>query len=96
MSPQAPELTCRQLVELVTDYFEDALGPADRARFEAHVAGCPGCDGYLRQMRTTLEVVSATAALEMRPEVSALLEAFRAWKREGEPVTNRADQRRSE
>jgi anti-sigma factor RsiW len=81
MSPPAPELTCQELVELVTDYFEGALEPADRVRFEAHVAGCPGCDAYLGQMRTTLEVVGATAALEARPEVSALLQAFRDWKR---------------
>ena len=74
-------LTCQELVELVTDYLEDALAPADRERFEAHVAGCPGCDAYLRQMRTTLAVVGTTAALETRPEVSALLEAFRAWRR---------------
>ena len=85
MSPRAPELTCQELVELVTDYFEDALGPADRARFEAHVAGCPGCDAYLGQMRTTLEVVGATAALETQPEVSALLEAFRDWQRNRSP-----------
>jgi anti-sigma factor RsiW len=87
VSPQTPELTCQQLVELVTDYFENALGPADRARFEAHVAGCPGCDAYLGQMRTTLEVAGATAALETRPEVSALLEAFREWKRNRSPDT---------
>jgi hypothetical protein len=80
VSPQEPELSCRQLVELVTDYFEDAMGPADRASFEAHVAGCPGCDAYLGQMRTTLKAVGATAALETRPEVSALLAAFRDWK----------------
>jgi hypothetical protein len=80
VSPQTPELTCQQLVELVTDYFENALGPADRTRFEAHVAGCPGCDAYLGQMRTTLEIVGATAALETQPGVSALLEAFRDWK----------------
>jgi anti-sigma factor RsiW len=76
-------LTCQELVELVTDYFDGALGPADRARFEAHVAECPGCDIYLRQMRTTLELVGATASLETQPEVSALLEVFRAWKRSG-------------
>ena len=87
MSPQTPELTCQQLVELVTDYFENALGPADRARFEAHVAGCPGCDAYLGQMRTTLEVVGATAELETRPEVEALLDAFRDWKLNRSPDT---------
>jgi anti-sigma factor RsiW len=77
------ELTCRQLVELVTDYYEDALVPAERARFEAHVSDCPGCEAHLAQMRTTLEVVGAAAALEARPEVSALLQAFRSWKGDG-------------
>ena len=85
MSPPAPELTCQELVELVTDYLEGALEPDDRARFEAHVAGCRGCDAYLLQMRTTLEVMGATAALESRPEISGLLEAFRGWRRNGAP-----------
>jgi hypothetical protein len=76
-------LTCQELVELVTDYFENALGPADRARFEAHVAECSGCDTYLSQMLTTLELVGATADLETKPEVSALLDAFRDWRRSG-------------
>jgi anti-sigma factor RsiW len=78
-----PDLTCQELVELVTDYLEGALPPADRARFEAHLADCPGCDAYLRQMRATLELVGATGALQSRPELSPLLEAFRAWKRGG-------------
>jgi anti-sigma factor RsiW len=38
------DLRCRELVELVTDYLEGALAPAERARFEAHVADCPGCE----------------------------------------------------
>ena len=76
-------LTCRELVELVTDYFENALGAADRARFDAHVAECPGCEIYLRQMQTTIELVGATSGLETRPEISALLNAFRDWRRGG-------------
>jgi hypothetical protein len=76
-------LTCQELVELVTGYLENALGPADRARFDAHLAECPGCEIYLRQMRTTLRLVRETARLEARPEVAALLEAFRDWSRGG-------------
>jgi anti-sigma factor RsiW len=75
------ELTCQELVELVTDYFDDALDPADRARFDAHVASCPGCDLHLAQMRATLAIVRAAADLEARPEVWNLLEAFRDWNR---------------
>jgi predicted anti-sigma-YlaC factor YlaD len=40
-------LTCREVVELVTDYLENALTPEDRARFNEHLALCPGCDSYL-------------------------------------------------
>jgi anti-sigma factor RsiW len=74
-------LTCQELVELVTDYFEDALGPADRARFELHVAACPGCDVHLRQVRITIALAGATAPVAERPEIARLLAAFRGWRR---------------
>ena len=50
----AAELTCREFVELVTDYLEGRMAPADRARFEEHLAICPGCQTYVDQMRETL------------------------------------------
>ena len=34
-------MVCRNAVDLVTEYLEDALPPRGRARFEAHLAGCP-------------------------------------------------------
>ena len=34
------ELSCRELVELITDYLERSLTPADDARFEDHIKGC--------------------------------------------------------
>jgi anti-sigma factor RsiW len=39
----ARELTCQQVVELITAYLEDALVPAERERFEEHLARCAGC-----------------------------------------------------
>jgi anti-sigma factor RsiW len=74
-------ITCRQFVELVTDYLEDELDPDTRRRFETHVAGCPGCARYLDQIRETrrvlgrvqLETISAGARAQ-------LLTAFRAWR----------------
>jgi anti-sigma factor RsiW len=50
-------MACRELVELVTDYFEERLSPVDRARFDAHIAGCDACTAYLEQMRFTLEAL---------------------------------------
>ena len=79
-APTEP-LTCQQLVELVTDYFEDALTPAERDRFDAHLTVCPGCEYYLEQMRITMRLVHETDGLEERPEVAALLEMFRDYRR---------------
>jgi anti-sigma factor RsiW len=74
-------MTCQELVELVTEYFDGALPEMERARFEAHLAECPACELYLAQMRTTIEVVGAAPWLAERPEVSALLATFRDWRR---------------
>jgi anti-sigma factor RsiW len=75
------DLSCQELVELVTDYCEDALPPEERARFDAHLATCEGCRIYVEQMRATITLASATRDLEERPEVAGLLDAFRDWHR---------------
>jgi hypothetical protein len=49
VTQRAHELACKQLVELVADYVDDALSPDLRARFEEHLAGCDGCTTYLSQ-----------------------------------------------
>jgi anti-sigma factor RsiW len=74
-------MTCQELVELVTDYLEGAMSAADRARFEEHLAICPGCQTYLEQMRQTMRLVRDTEQLERRPEVAALMAAFRDFHR---------------
>ena len=74
------ELSCRELVEIVTDYLDDALPPTERARFDTHLASCPGCETYLEQIRATIALTRASGELETRPEVSRLLDAFRDWK----------------
>jgi hypothetical protein len=74
-------LTCQELVELVTDYFEGVLTPAERDRFDAHVRVCPGCEYYLEQMRTTMRLVRDADELDTQPEVARLLEMFRDYKR---------------
>jgi anti-sigma factor RsiW len=75
-------LTCAELVELVTDYFEGALEPRDRERFEEHVVFCPACENYLDQMRTTLDIVGRLTEDDVGSEMAdELLAAFRGWKR---------------
>ncbi|MBA3377324.1 MAG: zf-HC2 domain-containing protein [Chloroflexia bacterium] len=75
------DLTCREFVELVTDYLENALDQPTRARFEDHLIDCPDCPVYLRQME---EIVGAAGFLreeDVSPEVrEVLLSRFRTWR----------------
>ena len=74
-------VSCEELVELATEYFEGALEPYERLRFERHLAICPPCRGFMSQMRKTA-VVAGSAAPEPLSEErkQALREAYREWK----------------
>lgn len=75
-------LTCKELIELVTDYFEDALSNNDRSRFEEHVMSCPPCRAYLEQMQETIRLLGSVPEETVSPDAEqALLAAFREWKR---------------
>ena len=77
-----PEMPCRELVELVTDYLEDRLSPTDRARFEAHLAECEACHTYLEQLRHTVRALGRVPEESLSAEArDALLTAFRGWAR---------------
>jgi len=78
----ATGMACRELVELVTDYLEDALSPAQRARFEAHLLECDDCPMYVDQLRTTVRLVGRLTEADVSPGGrDALLTHFRAWTR---------------
>ena len=75
------ELTCKELVEVVTDYLEGRMAPPDRLRFEQHLVFCDWCVTYLEQMRQTVDLVGTLREEDVSPEAEeALLEAFRDWK----------------
>jgi len=76
------ELSCKEMVELMNDYLEGRLSPAELSDFERHLVFCDGCAEYLRQLR---QVGNAARRLgdEEVPErmKDSLLDAFRKWKR---------------
>jgi predicted anti-sigma-YlaC factor YlaD len=75
------ELSCQEVVELVTDYLEQALLPDTLAKFEEHVAECPGCDTYIEQVQQTIMMLRKLAEQPVFPETrQELLEGFRKWK----------------
>jgi anti-sigma factor RsiW len=79
MAP-AEDLTCAELVELVTNYLEDALTIEERARFEQHLTICEGCVNYLDQMRMTVALTGRLRVDDLSPEVTTgVIAAFRGW-----------------
>lgn len=73
--------TCRQVVELVTEYLEGGLATEERLAFERHVAICPPCRGYLSQLRRVSTVAGTLSEDDVPPHLrDALLDAFRDWK----------------
>ncbi len=81
-APDLGGLTCKEIVELVTEYVEETLPVDMRTRFDQHLSVCHPCVTYVEQMRQTI------AALGRLPEESVpqvaldtLLEHFRRWPR---------------
>ena len=73
--------TCREVVDLITEYLEGGLPTEERLAFERHVVLCPPCRGYLGQMRTTLRIAGAVEEETLSEETrEALLDAFRTWR----------------
>lgn len=83
MSVGFESITCRELVELVSDYIDGALSPYDQERFEAHLQLCEPCVTYIEQMRRTIEATGHVTQESLPPPArEAMLETFRTWKRE--------------
>jgi anti-sigma factor RsiW len=54
---------------LVGAYAMDAVTPADRARFEQHLAGCDPCRAEVRGLREATARLAAAAQVRPRPEL---------------------------
>ena len=81
MNEQVEQLSCQELVELVTDYFEGALSEEERLRFDDHIGRCDGCKVYLEQMRVTVSLLGHLPQTALSPDAEAeLLAAFRGWR----------------
>ncbi len=78
------ELTCQEIVEVVTDYVEDAMPPEDRRRFEHHLSYCPGCVTYVEQIREVIRLTGEMPREESLPADlrAGLVSQFRDWKRQ--------------
>ena len=55
-------ITCREFVDFLMDYLEDALPREQRGVFEGHMDDCPSCVTYLDTYRETIELGKAVCA----------------------------------
>jgi anti-sigma factor RsiW len=77
-TPTPRDVSCQELVELLTDYLEGVLTPDEVAAVERHLTLCKGCAAYLEQLRVTIDALGSVT-IETLPDdaVRELLEAFR-------------------
>ena len=75
-------MTCRELVELVTEYVEGGLATSDRERFEVHLGECDPCAAYVEQIRLLVVASGRLSEEQLDPEArDELLIAFCSWKK---------------
>lgn len=74
-------LVCREAVSLLAAYLDGELASADRARLEAHLAGCPHCSEYLAQIRATIDALGRVEPEDLPVEaVDDLVALYRQWR----------------
>ena len=67
----------------MADYLDDRLPQAQRARLEAHLAGCPHCSEYLAQLRVTIDALGRLDAGALPDQaVEELVALYRRWRSE--------------
>ena len=75
------ELVCREAVELMSEYLDDVLPPRDRARLEAHLAGCPHCSEHLAQLQVTIDALGRARPEDLDPDaLDELVGLYRQWR----------------
>jgi predicted anti-sigma-YlaC factor YlaD len=75
------DIACREVVELLTEYLEEALDAVDRARLDEHLAGCGGCTAVLAQLRDTIRLTGTLTEDDLpAPLRDSVRDAFLAWR----------------
>jgi len=67
--------TCREVVELVTEYLEGAMTSEERAALELHLHYCDGCATFLDQIRETATLAGGLSEEQISDEIRDALHA---------------------
>jgi len=74
--PETEGLTCRDVVGLLADYLESALGQERIGELEEHLAGCEPCRAYLNTYQRTKALTAETERVAMPEEMKDRLRQF--------------------
>jgi len=74
--PETEGLTCREVVGLLADYLESALGQERMRELEEHLAGCEPCRAYLNTYQRTKALTAETERVAMPEEMKDRLRQF--------------------
>jgi predicted anti-sigma-YlaC factor YlaD len=77
---RARRIACREVVERLTDYLDDALAPGERTRLEAHLDACPDCAATVAAFVQTINALGALPPEDVAvPDetLAVVLSAFR-------------------
>jgi hypothetical protein len=73
--------TCKEIVELATEYADGAMTAEQMTMFELHLNFCDGCFTFVEQIRAAATLAGRLSEEEI-PEATRekLLAAFRDWR----------------
>ncbi|WP_447977476.1 zf-HC2 domain-containing protein [Candidatus Nitrospira bockiana] len=78
----AGRMTCKEFVDMVTDYLDGTMRWPARLRFHLHLGLCLGCRNYLQQMRHSIRTLGALPPQPPPPTVrEELARRFKAARR---------------
>ena len=72
--PSGRTRTCKDVIDLLTEYMEGALAPAATRRLETHLGHCPACEGFLETLRATRGLHASAIPEDCQARLRAFLD----------------------
>ena len=63
------DLECRQIADLLGDYFDGSLPRATRELIDFHIDGCPPCVAFLNTYKGTMDAARKLPEVPIPPEL---------------------------
>ena len=74
--PDAADPTCREALDLLSDYVDGELTPKIQRALDRHLEACPPCDRFLKTFQKTHELCREDLSEEMPEELRGRLRSF--------------------